>query len=153
MTGNNACLTMNAMGSEADQARSIAERIARRISQNSETTSRDVAPDLSSELAAMRASLGELQRRLTQIETKVRSGGAERTLQSPIDYSPAGLRTHSPWLSGVNAGVTHPSQERFGVEEATVNELVDFFQSEKQCSMEPGGKPCDHCAMCSSRGF
>jgi hypothetical protein len=39
------------------------------------------------------------------------------------------------------------------VEEATVSELVDFFQNEKQCSMEPGGKPCDHCAMCSSRGF
>jgi hypothetical protein len=46
-----------------------------------------------------------------------------------------------------------PSLDRFGVEEATVSELVDFFQNEKTCSMEPGGKPCDHCAMCSSRGF
>jgi hypothetical protein len=43
--------------------------------------------------------------------------------------------------------------DRFGVEEATVSELVDFFQNEKACSLEPGGKPCDHCAMCSSRGF
>lgn len=43
--------------------------------------------------------------------------------------------------------------ERFGVEEATVSELVDFFQGEKQCTVEPGGKLCDHCAMCSSRGF
>ena len=60
-------------------------------------------------------------------------------------------RTHSPWLAGVNA--SHPSLERFGVEEATVSELVDFFQNEKACSLEPGGKPCDHCAMCSSRGF
>ncbi|HKR12981.1 MAG TPA: hypothetical protein VJT15_13060 [Pyrinomonadaceae bacterium] len=58
---------------------------------------------------------------------------------------------HSPWLAGVNA--SHPSQERFGVEEATVAELVDFFQNEKTCTLEPGGKPCDHCAMCSSRGF
>jgi len=58
---------------------------------------------------------------------------------------------HSPWLAGVNAG--HPSQERFGVEEATVAELVDYFQSEKACTLEPGGKPCDHCSMCSSRGF
>jgi hypothetical protein len=48
---------------------------------------------------------------------------------------------------------SHPSQERFGVEEATVKELVEFFESEKKCSVEPGGKPCDHCAMCSSRGF
>jgi hypothetical protein len=48
---------------------------------------------------------------------------------------------------------THPSQEKFGVEEATVTELVDFFEGTKTCDLEPGGKPCDHCAMCSSRGF
>jgi hypothetical protein len=47
----------------------------------------------------------------------------------------------------------HPSQERFGVEEAVVSELVEFFENEKQCSVDPSGKPCDHCAMCSSRGF
>ena len=48
---------------------------------------------------------------------------------------------------------SHPSQERFGVEEAAVSELVEFFENEKQCSVDPSGKPCDHCAMCSSRGF
>jgi hypothetical protein len=108
-----------------DQARLMAERIARRVA------GKPVAPqsnDLGAELAAIRASLNELQDRLVQIEGKV---GAPRV--------------HSPW--------SHPSMERFGVEEATVSELVDFFQGEKQCSMEPGGKPCDHCAMCSSRGF
>jgi hypothetical protein len=47
----------------------------------------------------------------------------------------------------------HPSQERFGVDEAAVSELVEFFENEKQCSVDPSGKPCDHCAMCSSRGF
>ena len=47
----------------------------------------------------------------------------------------------------------HPSQERFGVDEAAVSELVEFFEAEKQCSVDPSGKPCDHCAMCSSRGF
>ena len=83
--------------------------------------------DIGSELAAMRASLSDLQDRLVQIEAKI---GAPRV--------------HSPW---------HPSLDRFGVEEATVSELVDFFQNEKACSLEPGGKPCDHCAMCSSRGF
>jgi hypothetical protein len=61
--------------------------------------------------------------------------------------------THSPWLSGVYIPATHVSQERFGVEEATVSELVEFFENEKKCSMEPGEKPCDHCDMCSSRGF
>jgi hypothetical protein len=109
-----------------DQARLMAERIARRVAGDS------VAPqvsgsDLSSELAAMRASLSDLQDRLVQIESKI-----------------GGPRVHSPW---------HPSLDRFGVEEATVSELVDFFQNEKACSLEPGGKPCDHCAMCSSRGF
>jgi len=49
--------------------------------------------------------------------------------------------------------VEHPSQERFGVEEAAVTELVEFFENEKKCSVDPSGKPCDHCAMCSSRGF
>ncbi len=61
--------------------------------------------------------------------------------------------THSPWLAGVNASLSHPSQEKFGVEEAVVSELVDYFEKEKTCSVEPGGKPCDHCAMCSTRGF
>src|ERR1044071_7297917 len=83
--------------------------------------------DISSELAAMRASLNELQNRLVQIEAKV---GAPRV--------------HSPW---------HPSLDRFSIDEATVSELVDFTQNEKACSLEPGGKPCDHCAMCSTRGF
>ena len=61
--------------------------------------------------------------------------------------------THSPWSRDFNTAPVHPSQERFGVEEATVAELVEFFESEKKCSIEPGGKPCDHCSMCSSRGF
>src|SRR4026209_1103507 len=120
----------------ADQAREMAERIARRVGAPS-TPSK--APDIGSELAAMRATLSELQNRLIQIESKVGSSSA------------AVPRVQSPWLGGVNAG--HPSLDRFGVEEATVSELVDFFQSEKACSLEPGGKPCDHCAMCSSRGF
>jgi hypothetical protein len=69
--------------------------------------------------------------------------------------------TQSPWLGrlpGMLANQNphthdHSSEERFGVEEATVAELVEFFESEKKCSMDPSGKPCDHCAMCSSRGF
>ena len=123
----------------------MAERIAKRVASQGPTASASSAGDLGSELAAMRASLSELQNRLVQIEARVRSGNAgfATTVAAP--------QMHSPWLAGVN--VSHPSQERFGVEEATVAELVDYFQSEKTCSMEPGGKPCDHCAMCSSRGF
>jgi|SRR5215510_10276134 len=128
----------------SDQARLLAEKIARRVGVEPQSSARaNVGSDISAELAAMRASLGELQNRLIQIESKVRSGGATQTVTVPS--------MHSPWLAGVNAG--HPSLERFGVEEATVSELVDFFQNEKTCTLEPGGKPCDHCAMCSSRGF
>ena len=111
-----------------DQARVMAERIARRVASGAAPAAASSSSDVASELAAVRASLNELQDRLVQIEAKV------GTVQ----------RVHSPW---------HPSLDRFGVEEATVSELVDFFQNEKTCSMEPGGKPCDHCAMCSSRGF
>ena len=111
-----------------DQARIMAERIARRVASGSAPAAPS-SGDVASELAAMRATLNELQNKLVQIESKVGSAP----------------RVHSPW--------SHPSLERFAVEEATVSELVDFFQNEKQCSMEPGGKPCDHCAMCSSRGF
>jgi hypothetical protein len=133
------------MSSNADQARLIADRIAKRVSSPAGAVLSGGRADISAELAAMRASLSELQNRLIQIESKVSSGSS--------GYS-SGVATphmHSPWLAGVNA--SHPSLEKFGVEEATVSELVDFFQGEKTCSVEPGGKPCDHCAMCSSRGF
>ena len=152
-----------------EQARLIAERIARRVSgestgqtsaQPSTGPSASLRSEVSSELAAVRSMLIELQNRLLQIESKVRSDVRETTT-SAISYGPAYLSrtdspiplTHSPWLAGVNASIAHPSQEKFGVEEAVVSELVDFFEKEKTCSVEPGGKPCDHCAMCSSRGF
>ena len=143
-----------------DQARLIAERIAKRVSGDSgvqsNAPSANLRSEVSSELATMRAMLTELQNRLVQIETKVRSESSATATSMPYITTP--LRgadrpvplTHSPWLAGVNS---HPSQERFGVEEAAVSELVDFFEKEKTCSVEPGEKPCDHCAMCSSRGF
>ncbi len=148
-----------------EQARLIAERIARRMlgesgSQSNSALTAGSRSEVSSELAGMRAILSELQRRLAQIESKVRSDASE-TAASVIPHATTSLGganrtnplTHSPWLAGVNASVAHPSQEKFGVEEAVVSELVDFFEKEKTCSVEPGGKPCDHCAMCSSRGF
>jgi hypothetical protein len=70
-----------------------------------------------------------------------------------VEPSPFIPVTRSPWVRDFNLAADHPSQERFGIEEATVAELVEFFENEKKCSVEPGGKPCDHCSMCSSRGF
>ena len=82
----------------------------------------------------------------------------------PRNFTPA---TQSPWLASmsnmyeanpqsairISQSVSHPSQERFGVDEAAVSELVEFFENEKKCSVDPSGKPCDHCAMCTGRGF
>jgi len=132
------------------------------------------AGNVGEELAAVRAGLDDLQHRLAHIESHLtrreevsRQGNSERAVrsvdeqqdaraQSPFTAPPTSVR--SPWLSGMyvpatNAAATHASQERFGVEEAAVSELVDYFEREKTCNLEPGGKPCDHCAMCSSRGF
>lgn len=156
------------MSTELDQAREIAERIARRVS--NDDTSRpkraEPKPEVSAELAAVRAGLSELQRKIAQLEAKVSSGSTEPTVRrsdlsfegGPQPFDPHRQQrpvplTHSPWLAGVNASNLHPSQEKFGVEEAVVSELVDYFEKEKTCGVEPGGKPCDHCDMCSSRGF
>lgn len=167
------------MSTEPDHTREIAERIARRVANDIPAMPRRVQPkpEVASELAAVRAGLSELQRKIAQLEAKVSSepnepatgttdfshypGAQLNRNAQPFDARtrafdqrarPAPL-THSPWLAGVNASVSHASQEKFGVEEAVVSELVDFFEKEKTCSVEPGGKPCDHCAMCSSRGF
>jgi hypothetical protein len=135
------------MSAELEQARQVAERIAKRLSTNPELRpAAQGTESVSAELASVRAGLSELQHRLAAIESKFspQAGAPGGSVQPPL--------TRSPWLAGVNA-IAHPSQERFGIEEATVSELVDFFEKEKMCSVEPGEKPCDHCAMCSSRGF
>ena len=164
------------MSSEQDQARLLAERIARRVSQggsHTETHSSRVEskPDVGEELSVMRASLEELQQRLARIESHVTHNndeddrfqaerGSQRDEQGSSVRRQSGgafaapVAAGSPWLSGMYVpAAAHPSQERFGVEEAAVSELVDFFEGEKTCELEPGGKPCDHCAMCNTRGF
>ena len=91
----------------------MAERIARRMAGGPATPQTDI----SSELAAMRATLSELQNRLIQIESKV-----------------SVPRTQSPWLAGVNA--SHPSLERFGVEEADrVANSLTFFKTKRLAAL------------------
>jgi hypothetical protein len=155
--------------SEQDRIRELAERVARRLSDAPEQA---VAPDAGGgELSTLRASLSEIQRRLAHIESHITNGeacehGATVTRRSnaaaiaqqssppPAQTSFAPTETRSTWLSGTYVPVTsHPSQEQFtGIGEA-VSELVEFFEREKTCTVEPGGKPCDHCGLCSARGF
>lgn len=143
-------------------------------------SSRSGAP-VRDELSAIRTGLHDLERKLERIESKIVEGApavnSETSRARLIDFvsstpPPATTpsiasapptasnvsrqfvpATQSPWLRDFNTAADHPSQERFGVEEATVAELVEFFENEKKCSVEPGGKPCDHCSMCNSRGF
>jgi hypothetical protein len=48
--------------------------------------------------------------------------------------------------------LTHPSTDKFAIAEAIADKVFGNMQSEKACTFEPN-KPCDHCSMCSSRGF
>ena len=145
------------MSTDQDQAREIAERIARRVASGSSSASagsRQQSAELSSQLAAVRAGINDLQRKLAQLEAAVTPEIVEAPQRTVTGGRQASApATHSPWLAGINSSYSHPSEEKFGVEEATVSALVDYFEKEKLCSVEPGGKPCDHCSMCSSRGF
>jgi hypothetical protein len=158
------------MSAEQDRVRALAERIAQRVSQ-SESQEQErpgsASNARSDELTDVRESLAELKRKLSNIEEHLaresddasfeRRNVAERDDASASRLNQGTVRpptsARSPWLSGIYVPAAHPSQERFGVEEAAVSELVDFFEKEKVCELEPGGKPCTHCDMCSTRGF
>ena len=151
------------MSSEQDRVRELAERVARRLA---DSDGGEAASSGGGDIDALRESLSEIQRRLARIESQMTDGRArESTSQSrPAAHeregapaqqnTPHTTPTRSMWLSGTYVPATsHPSQEQFtGIGEA-VSELVEFFEREKTCTVEPGGKPCDHCGMCSSRGF
>ena|SRR2546421_3443739 len=151
--------------SEQNRIRELAERVAQKLSD--EPAQRDErGAESGGDLTALRESLSEIQRRLAHIESHIKheedcerldstrqQTDASGARQSPTPPS-AATPTRSMWLSGTYVpAVSHPSQEQFtGIGEA-VSELVEFFEREKTCTVEPGGKPCDHCGMCSARGF
>ncbi len=149
--------------SEQDRVRELAERVARRLADAPGKGDSAGGDDL----AALRASLSEIQRRLAHIESHITHGEdcehASKPAGRPADSNDAATRSdsstprtqaRSTWLSGTYVPATsHPSQEQFGGIGEAVSELVEFFESEKTCTVEPGGKPCDHCGVCSARGF
>ena len=156
------------MTGEQDEAGLMAARIARRVAQSSagavaSTSQAQNGANIGAELSAMRASLDDLKQRLVQIESRLTNDKSDANNHAPShtdSQREAATASRSSFnhplhLSGIYMPTTaaHPSQEKFGVEEATVAELVDFFEGEKKCELEPGGKPCDHCSMCNSRGF
>ena len=169
------------MPTEDDRVRLIAERVARRVAASDGTSNksrhengssgRETGPGSDSAQSSERPrarvidfiSSGPPVRSPSSVGAPSKSSEqpareSSKTSSEFFQFIPA---TQSPWLGRLPAmlanenphSVDHPSQQRFGVEEATVAELVEFFENEKKCSMDPSGKPCDHCAMCSSRGF
>ena len=161
------------MSTQDDQARAIAERVARRLGGDNprRVTSNSISetePTGTSEAPRARiidfVASGPPVRSVPSVS---RASSITPTSSEPVrspqqseffQFIPV---TQSPWLGRLPSMLAnqnphthdHSSEERFGVEEATVAELVEFFESEKKCSMDPSGKPCDQCAMCSSRGF
>ena len=82
------------------------------------------------DLASLYASIEKMNHRLDKLEANLNPQSAIRNPQSP-----------------------HPSLEKFDIAEAIADEIFVGLQKEKACTFEPNGKPCDHCSMCSSRGF
>lgn len=58
-------------------------------------------------------------------------------------------RTATIAVRSATAQLPHPSLEKYKVIEAFAPEGAE----EKACAFEPNGRTCDHCSMCSSRGF
>lgn len=83
------------------------------------------------DLAGIFASLEKINHRLDKLETAISNPKSE--ISNPQSF--------------------HPSQERFEIAEAIADAMFDGVHKEKACTFEPNGKPCDHCSMCSSRGF
>jgi hypothetical protein len=83
-----------------------------------------------SDLASLFASIEKINHRLEKLEAS--------------SNPPSAIR---------NSPTTHPSLDKFDVAEAMADEIFAGIQREKACTFEPNGKPCDHCAMCNSRGF
>jgi hypothetical protein len=88
----------------------------------------------SADLSKVLSKLEDLNSRLVKIENKLDGNSQIPTTETPNFIKP------------VFPVFLHSSQERFALAE-------DLNKQEKACHFEPGGKPCDHCAMCSSRGF
>ena len=107
-----------------EKAKSIAEKIALLLQKNENGSGDD-----------LRASLEKINQRLDKIESQL------------------SFQNLNPQSAIRNPQSTHPSQEKFANLEELADEIINSMQNEKACPYEPTGKPCDHCAMCSSRGF
>lgn len=108
---------------ENGNTQNLAARIAQLLQENEPGSEREF----------LRASLEKISARLDKIEARIDTANA----QSQIS----------------NTKSVHFSQEKFKSLEEIADEIINNLENEKACPYEPAGKPCDHCAMCNSRGF
>lgn len=101
------------------------QKLANRIARLLETE------QTSGDLASVFAAIEKINHRLDKLEA-----------------SPVNPKSETP-----NSQSLHPSQEKFAVIEAVADQIIEGLKQEKTCTFEPNGRPCDHCSMCSSRGF
>ena len=111
---------------EEEKTQILAEKIALLLQENEIGNGDD----------SLHASLEKINQRLDRIEHSI-------TFQTSSNLSAASTN-YQPF---------HSSQEKFLNLEEFADEIVNSLQNEKACPFEPTGKPCDNCAMCSSRGF
>ena len=108
---------------ENGNTQTLAEKIARLL--QTETQGAD--------FHSLQSSLEKINRRLDRIESQIAIQNPKSQIQNLKSF--------------------HSSQEKFTNLEELADEIISDSQMEKACSYEPTGKPCDHCAMCNSRGF
>ncbi len=101
----------------------LAEKIARLL--QTETQNAD--------FYSLQLSLEKINQRLDRIESQIANQNPKSEIQNIKSF--------------------HSSQEKFTNLEELADEITNNLQTEKACPYEPTGKPCDHCAMCNSRGF
>ncbi len=108
---------------ENENTQILAEKIARLLQTETRNT----------DFYSLQSSLEKINQRLDRIESQI-------AIQNPKSQT-------------LNPKSFHSSQEKFADLEELADEIIHSSQTEKACPYEPTGKPCDHCAMCNSRGF
>ena len=100
------------------------------------------------------AHVKDLAEKIAMLITVQNEPGGFDKLQKSVEEIRSRLERLELGVTGMNETVlTHPSQDRFQIAEAGVDSPNDGISAEKTCPYEPSAKPCDHCSMCSSRGF
>jgi Flp pilus assembly CpaF family ATPase len=101
-------------------------------------------------------NLAEKIARLLQTEMQSADNSIQSSLKKinqRLDAIELNIAFQNPKSKVQNLKSNHLSQDKFTNLEEIADEIIAGMEQEKACPYEPTGKPCDHCAMCSSRGF